>query len=269
MHDHDHELIAAIAEGEMTPDEWAAAETSIASCEVCRIDFQLQREALASLRAAPEVTMTDIERAALHRTVTAALFSPARRPDRKTAAPWFQRLMPAMAAAAALLVVVGIGSVLVDGGGDAEMAAETTSVGESLRTAVEEEVAETPVEVAEAPAAAESDDGSGATTTLAAGAPAEPDIQDFGSIAGADLADVALRLGGFEDVAGTNYSSPADLQSISSRSALLCAEIALVEGTINAIGRATVDGIEVEIYRIDDVVNVYAKFDCSLTTSIE
>jgi hypothetical protein len=269
MHDHDHELIAAIAEGGMNPDERAAAETSIASCEVCRIDLQLQREALASLRAAPAVAMTDIERAALHRTVAAALVPPFARSERKKAAPWFQRLMPAMAAAAALLVVVGIGSVLVDGGGDADMASETTAAGESLRTAVDEEMAETPLEVAEAPAAAESDDGAGATTTIAAGASAPPDIQEFGSIAGADLSDVALRLGGVEDVTGTNYSSAADLQSLSSGPPLLCAEIALAEGTITAIGRATVDGDEVEIYRIDDVVNVYATVDCSLTVSIE
>ena len=51
--------------------------------------------------------------------------------------------------------------------------------------------------------------------------------------------------------------------------ALECATIALAEGAVTAIGRATVDGDRVEIYRIDDLVNVYSAVDCSLTATFE
>lgn len=50
--------------------------------------------------------------------------------------------------------------------------------------------------------------------------------------------------------------------------ALVCAEAALGEGTITSVGRATLDGNEVEIYRIDDRVAVYSTADCSLLDDV-
>ncbi len=47
-HEHDFDLIAAIAEGGLGPARAAAAEALLESCQDCRTDLQLQREALAS-----------------------------------------------------------------------------------------------------------------------------------------------------------------------------------------------------------------------------
>lgn len=265
IHKHDFELIAAIAEGGMDPDKQAVAEASLVSCEACSSDLQLQREALAAIHDAPPVAMTDLERAALHRSVAAALTPVNLRPDSKPIVPWFQRLMPAMAAAAALLVVVGVGSVLVNGTGDADTAAETTTVaGDSLRTAPDEELggASNDAQFEEAPAA---------TTTTMAGFPAAEAriVQDYGAITGADLADIARRLDIDEqDDLAIEYSEGA-LQSLARDAALLCAEIALDEGLITTIARAVVDGDDVEIYLIDDIVQVYSTADCSLIDPFE
>ncbi|MDR9450029.1 MAG: hypothetical protein RI637_02320, partial [Acidimicrobiia bacterium] len=110
MHEHDFELIAAVAEGALSPTEQAAAEATLASCQDCRSDLELQREALAFIRTARPVKMTDLERAMIHRTVLAAVGPTSSTSLSKPSVPWLQRLMPAMAAAAALLVVVGVGS---------------------------------------------------------------------------------------------------------------------------------------------------------------
>ncbi|MDH3259398.1 MAG: hypothetical protein OEM81_00575 [Acidimicrobiia bacterium] len=262
MHEHDFELIAAIAEGGLSPDEQAVAEASLASCEACSTDLQLQREALEALRGAAPVVMTDLERAGLHRSV-AAQFAPAVVKP-KPAVPWFQRLMPAMAAAAALLVVVGVGSVLIDGGGSADSAAETTPVaGESLRTAAEEALPEVS-------GGAEFDASTGApTSTMAALAPTASGIREYGSISVADLAEIAGRLDAFEEEDGANTYSANDLESLQLDSVMVCAEIALDEGQITVIGRAIVDGDGVEIYRINDLVKVYLISDCSLMDPFE
>jgi hypothetical protein len=264
MHEHDFELIAAIAEGGMRPDEQAVAEASLASCEACSTDLQLQREGLAALGAAPPVMMTDLERTALHRKVAAGLTPVSTRSASRSTVPWFQRLMPAMAAAAALLVVVGVGSVLVTGDNNADSAAETTTVaGDPLRTTADEELAE-------ATGGAEFDDGAALpTTSMASTAPTVSSIEEYGSISGPDLADIAKQLGSVEEDAVVNDYSSRALQSLTLDPALVCAEIALKEGMITAIGRAIVDGDDVEIYRIDDVVKVYFTADCSLMDPLD
>jgi hypothetical protein len=265
MHEHDIELIVAIAEGEMTPREQQEAEASLATCEACRTDLELQREALAVLRAATPVTMTDLERAALHRNVMAALTPVAKPSDSKSTVPWFQRLMPAMAAAAALMVVVGVGSILVDGADEADLAADPTTTtaaaaAESLRNAAEEGLDESV-------GGAGFDDMAEATTPpMAALAPEESMIQEYGLISQDELAEVADQLGNLEEADGADFF---DVPVKATEPALACAQTALAEGPITAIGRATVDGDQVEIYRIDHLVNVYSAVDCSLTASFE
>jgi len=262
MHEHDHELIAAIADGAMNQQEQAVAEASLASCEVCSKDLELQREALVALRAAPVVIMTDLEKAELHRRVAAEFTPLDKKSDSKAAVPWFHRLMPVMAAAAALLVVVGVGSVLVNGSGSTDTAAVTTAANDTQRTAAEEGLSE-------ATDSAEFDDAAElAPTTIAAQAAPESSIQEYGSISSAELADIADRLVG--EVAGADsYPRPPELHSLSVESALVCEDIARGEGTVTAIGRATVDGDEVEIYLIDALVNVYSITDCSLIAMLE
>ena len=259
-HEHDFDLIASIAQGDLGPEDQVVAEALLATCAECRADLQLQREALAFLQAGPPVRLSDIERAALHKSVAGRL-PPSHRPaPAGTTAPWFQRLIPAMAAAAALVVVVGVGSVLVTGSGD-DMAAEPTAAAtatESQRTAAEEELAQDSAGNAFADGEAET------TTTLAAAAPGLSVVQEYGVISAADLEDIVaqLRTAGAAD--DEVFYSRVSLQLPEAGSALVCAETALGEGTITSVGRATLDGSEVEIYRIDDRVAVYFTADCSL-----
>lgn len=268
MHEHDLDLIAAIAEGDMSPVDQAAAEASL--CEECRTDLQLQREALAALRAADHPTLTDFERASLHRKVAAQLPPVKKQSRQRPAQPWFQRLMPAMAAAAALLVVVGVGSVLVNGAGDSDMALDltTTTTAEAPRAQVGE-----PAEEAGGAdlGAAELDDSAAeeTTTTMAAGAPLAAPIRELGAIAATELEEVVSRLSSETESLTANYHSPSDLRMLTVDPPLVCAEIALEDGSITAIARVTVDGDDAEIYQIDGRVDVYDAADCSLTATFD
>lgn len=261
MHEHDFELIAAIAEGELSPAEQAAAEATLASCENCRSDLELQREALAFIRAAGPVKMTDLERATIHRSVQAAVRPASPTSLSKPSVPWFQRLMPAMAAAAALLVVVGIGSVLVNGAGDADPVAETTTLAvESLRNATDDEMAE---------ATGEGQLGDGAdapTTTMSMLAPAVSIVEDLGIVSRDRLKDLVVELTTpLEQDQGAAYS--LDRESL--EPALACFDVAAEDGSITFAARATVDGEQVEVYRVDGLVYVYLAADCSLSETLE
>lgn len=263
-HEHDFELIAAIAEGVMGPAEEAAAEASLASCGECRIDLQFQREALAALRAAPVVGMTDLERAGLHREVATATTPPTRKPAPHRSVPWFQRLVPAMAAAAALVVVGGVGSLLIgNDGADFDDAAETTSVAsESPRAGAEEEFTELGDPL-------RSEDMAEATpTSLAALAPAESAVDNLGEISKTELQNAAFRLTS-EPADDGAADAGSNLEAMTLEAELVCVETASGEGAIMAVQRASVEGVEVEIYLIEDRVDVYARPDCSLFDSFE
>jgi hypothetical protein len=261
MHEHDSELIAAIAEGEMAAGDLSAAEAVVASCEDCSTDLKLQREALRALQTAPPVAMSDLERATLHRNVTKSLAPAERRADKLRPVPWFQRLMPAMAAAAALLIVVGVGSILVDGPA-ADLAADPTSAATS-----DGQLVPAGEELAEDSGGMEfRDEDEAATTTVAAGeAAASPGIQDFGPISATDLEEVATQLKSSGQADDANPYTVESLRSPSIDPALICAEAAVDDGAIDAIGRASIDGSPVEIYRIGDVVTVYTTPDCLVT----
>ena len=261
-HNHDFELIAAIAEGEMSPAEQEAAEASLATCATCQTDLELQREALAVLWDSPPVTMTDLERATLHRNVSRAttLVVPSR--ASRPTAPWFQRLMPAMAAAAALLVVVGVGSVLVNGADDADTALETTVAATESQRAADEESA------AESAGGAEFDDlAEPTTTTMGLLAPTASIVEDYGEISSAALKNLALAIASEQQQ--QEDGGAYDLDRVSLEQPLVCAEIVAEEGTITFAARATVDGEPVEIYRRDGLIEVFSTADCILTESFE
>lgn len=263
MHDHDFNLIAAIAEGAMSPADQAVAETSLAACDACQTDLELQREALAVLRESSPLTMTDIERAAVHRNVLAAITPTTKTVVLRPKDPWFQRLIPAMAAAAALVVVVGVGSVLINGGSDADTAADTTAAalaGESLRDTADEESAGST-------GGAPFDDAADATTTtMQMLAPTATMVEDYGNITGDALKNLAIELGSVQE---SDDGAAYDLERVSLDAALVCAEIVAEEGTITFAARATVDGDAVEIYRRDGLIQVFLTADCSLTESFE
>lgn len=159
MHDHDLDLIAALAEGSL--DDADLARTLVDTCDECRAEYESQLAALAYIASAPRVEMSQIERAALHRDLWAELRSEPSRP----AVPWWYRWSYA---AAGLFVVIGLVAVLsgqlrFPGGDMAEDAQTFSEIGSGLDSA-DDGGGEMPL------SGAESDTSEEATTTMAASA---------------------------------------------------------------------------------------------------
>lgn len=135
MHEHDLDLIAALADGSLSDETEARA--LVESCEVCRDEYRAQTQLIAWLAAAPTPAMTQLDKASLHRELWARL---QQEPARRSRTPWWQ---PLSYVAAGILVVVGLVGVLnndaMTGGGDA---AATTTAAESA--AVEDSPGEVP-----------------------------------------------------------------------------------------------------------------------------
>lgn len=112
MRDHEIELIAAFAEGRLQDESEARA--LIESSEEARAEYVAQQRAIDALRSAGPVEMTEHERAALHRDVWTALRAEAGDTGRERS-PWYLRWSYV---AAGLFVVVGLVSVLSQGGMD-------------------------------------------------------------------------------------------------------------------------------------------------------
>ncbi len=107
MHEHNFDVIAAFADGTASREEAVAAQSAVASCSECASEHGAQLVALEVLRSAPAVSMTDLERGALHRSLAETL--PAR------PVGWFSRYAPRVAAVAAGFAVVGLASVALLG----------------------------------------------------------------------------------------------------------------------------------------------------------
>ncbi|MCP4964110.1 MAG: hypothetical protein GY926_02630 [bacterium] len=106
MHEHDQEIIMALAEGTLDDAAAAAAETAISPCAECTTDLELQRLALSVLDEAPAVYMTATESSQLHSSLKKELrvLSSAPAPITKQFA-WGRWLSVAAGAAAVFLVV--------------------------------------------------------------------------------------------------------------------------------------------------------------------
>jgi hypothetical protein len=189
MHEHDFDLIATFADGTASPTEAVAAERAVTDCAECAAEHVMQLEALQFLRSAPPVSMTDVERATLHRALRPAVPSPR--------VGWFSRYAPRIAAVAAGFAVVGLASVtMLDRGIDNEATdtAALPAVGDSVQERAQDGEAEAPV--FDAPAEEgqglaesvgdDSDFAAGAADESAAEAPSmalrsitEPDLKHF------------------------------------------------------------------------------------------
>lgn len=265
MHDHDHDLIAAIAEGSLGSEDLRAARQSIAGCTSCQEELDLQSTALAALRGSPRPSLTGPERTRLHRAVERGLAPTAPRDHAVLRTPWYQRLMPVMAAAAALLVVVGVGSMLVgDGGGD-----------ESGDLALETTLAPTPTQrsqesAAAPPALADSEEAGAAEATTAAASEAAKDftVLDLGGITSQDLPDVVRG----RVIPGSD-SDPDDLLSWqfdgAERLPFACTSQLPDGEDFQVFARAVVDGGEVEIYVVAGRAYVFEASTCTLIDTID
>lgn len=121
MHEHDIDRIAAVAEHRLTGQDLVEARVEIDACEECRTRLADQLLAISFLKQAPDVSMTAVERARIHRAIRPA----------PTRSRWL-RLAPAFAAAAAVVVVAA--SAILPRGGAQTMTA-TDKLGELSQTA--------------------------------------------------------------------------------------------------------------------------------------
>lgn len=125
MRDHELELIAALVEGRL--DDEAEARALVSSSSELQEEYQAQKLAYESLRDLGTASMSEIERASLHRDVWTAIRSNEK--SAPSASPWIYRWV---SIAAGLFVVVGLVTVLSQGGDDA---AETFSeIGQALES---------------------------------------------------------------------------------------------------------------------------------------
>lgn len=120
---HEIDLIAELVEGSL--EDESEARALIERSNEARTEYETQKVAYEALHNAGPASMTESEKATLHRDLWTALrHDPQPAP---TKAPWYSRLAPV---AAALFVVIGLGAVLTQGvlnqqSGDEAATAET------------------------------------------------------------------------------------------------------------------------------------------------
>lgn len=223
MHDHDYDLIAALAEERLTGEERRRAEQTIGRCAVCSDELEAQRLALQALHSMSHPRMTDIERQTLHRSL--------RRPTASRSPRWV-RLAPAFAAAAALVAVFGVVAILQPGGTGRNV--ESVQRGETFET-VSSVLQGTGKEQDDTSTGQEYAPASTVTTAAAATAMA-PDGAEESSVAPVDLA--STDIGPFAD--SLRQSAPEEER----RDATRCASDSntYTDETLIASADATVDG---------------------------
>ncbi len=112
MHEHDMDLIMALAEDRLGDADAKAAERRLSSCDQCLADLSLQRSAFDELRAAPRVYLTATESATLRSQVRGELRLAA---SETTTAKRPRRLaLGALAGAAAVLMAVVVAGPALD-----------------------------------------------------------------------------------------------------------------------------------------------------------
>ncbi len=122
MRENELELIAALVEGRLQDE--AEARALIASGPEFAAEYEAQKSAYEVLRSMGSATMSDTEKADLHRDLWTALRTPA---PTRASSPWYYRWMPV---AAGMFVVVGLVAVLGQDGdsdGDSRQFAVTTA----------------------------------------------------------------------------------------------------------------------------------------------
>ncbi len=165
MRDHDLELIAALVEGRL--DDEAEARALIASSAEHAEEYEAQKLAYEALNGLGTVSMSDTERAALHRDVWTSLRATT---ADKPANPWWYRWT---AVAAGLLVVGGSVAILNQNMGGDDAVQTFAEIGGTLDSDSGASPTTTAAAGAEVPSAA-GDDASGggdgeSVTTIAAG----------------------------------------------------------------------------------------------------
>ena len=119
MHEHDQEIIMALAAGSLDPEAVARAATGIASCPECSRDLEMQRIAIDALSEAPRAYLTAAESARLHDQLHRELKVTTPEPSRtRTSVAWSRWAGLAFGAAAAFLAVFFVLPAMLGGGND-------------------------------------------------------------------------------------------------------------------------------------------------------
>jgi len=181
---YDPEIIAALAEGRLDPQEAEALERAIAADPVASADLAAQRTALEAMRDEPAPMLTTAERSDLRRRIAAELgLTPAEAPapaPRRIA--WGSIAVAAAALVGVIAIVPVVGLLTTSGDGDAaavsladEASEATARSGDLQAEAVVPEAAGTTVDGFDGPPAVTASpttatDGGADTTAVAADA---------------------------------------------------------------------------------------------------
>ncbi len=147
MHEHDQEIIMALAEGILDEATAAAASAEIATCDECSADLELQRFALSALDDVPDVYLTATESATLHSSLRRELSIASPPPAREKRSIAWGRWLPAVGIAAVFIAAVAALPAML-GGSDDDSADMTVAATETTAASAEM------FEATEAPAAA-------------------------------------------------------------------------------------------------------------------
>ena len=155
MHQHDIDLIQALAEGELTGHAAETAADAISACPQCSRDLDLQVRALEALREAPRAYLSAAESTRLRTAVRRDLKLGAR-PETTYQLKRPRLRMGALAGAAVVLFAVVVIAPQLDllGSGDEDAALPLEELGEALSSPAVADDTSAPVEVAAAPAPA-------------------------------------------------------------------------------------------------------------------
>ena len=172
MHEHDQEIIMALAEGSLDPAAADAAEAAIAACAECTADLELQRFALSSLDEIDTPYLTATESADLHRTLRRELSLERPQPKQKRKGFAWGRWVPAVGLAAVFLAAVAALPSMLGGSdddsADMTMAAEATTAAPETTAAASMDEGVYELDVAAGEAAPQFDDAAGADGGTAA-----------------------------------------------------------------------------------------------------
>lgn len=130
MHEHDTDLVAALAEGTLDGTEATAAEAAIAACPRCAADLAAQRTAVEATGSLGTARLTDAERTDLRASIASAVGldlhpAPVESPTkRRRGIPWPSVAVAALSVLAVVAVVPLIGTLTTSGSDDAASSVE-------------------------------------------------------------------------------------------------------------------------------------------------
>ena len=175
MPDHDHDLIAALAEGRLEPDLAADAERAIAADPAAAALLAAHRRALAAIAAAPPAALTESERANLRASVADAVgLDRSPQPVVRRRAPW-AAVSIAAAALAALIAVVPLTRLLSDSGDNAAITLGIPEADDTARSTMEAGGTPAPAEFGSESTAESDGTVEQVSTTVVASAPTGED----------------------------------------------------------------------------------------------